>query len=71
MGPFTETKWVVCHGPGVVHFSEMPVGSSMMTGQPNCEHFDTEEEGLARAEELGYVFPVEELEEDPLLTIEE
>ena len=71
MGPFTETKWVVCHGPGVVHFSELPVGSSMMTGQPNCEHFDNEQEAVTRAEELGYVFPVEELEEDPLLTIEE
>jgi len=56
MGPFTETKWVVCHGPDVVHFCELTAGSSMMTGQPNCEHFDTEEEGLARAEELGYVF---------------
>jgi len=60
MGPFTETKWVVCHGPEVVHFGELTVGSSMMTGQPNCEHFDTEEEAVARAEELGYVFPVEE-----------
>ena len=53
MGPFTETKWVVCHGPGVVHFSELTVGSSMMTGQPNCEHFDNEQEAKARAEELG------------------
>jgi hypothetical protein len=60
MGPFTETKWVVCHGPGVVHFSELIVGSSIETGQPNCEHFATEEEGLARAEELGYVFTIEE-----------
>jgi hypothetical protein len=60
MGPFTETKWVVCHGPGVVHFSKLPIGSSMMTGQPNCEHFDTEEEGLARAIELGCVPPIED-----------
>ena len=60
MGPFTETKWVVCYGPGVVHFSELPAGSSLETGQPNCEHFDNEEEGLARAEELGYVFTIEE-----------
>ena len=43
----------------------------MMTGQPNCEHFDNEQEAVTRAEELGYVFPVEELEEDPLLTIED
>ena len=68
MGPFTETKWVVCHGPDVVHFSVLSAGSSMMTGQPNCEHFDTEEEGLARAVELGYVPPAEE---DLLLTIGE
>lgn len=61
MGPFTETKWVVCHGPDVVHFSELPVGSSITTGQPNCEDFDTEEEGLARAIGLGYEPPIEEL----------
>ena len=60
MGPFTETKWIVCHGPGVVHFSELPPGSSLSTGQPNCEHFTTEEEGLARALELGYEPPIEE-----------
>jgi len=60
MGPFTETKWVVCHGPDVVHFSELTVGSSITTGQPNCEHFATEEEGLARAIELGYEPPTEE-----------
>ncbi len=67
MGPFTETKWVVCHGPGVVHFSELTVGSSITTGQPNCEHFATEEEGLARALELGYVFTIEE---EPLNELE-
>ena len=60
MGPFTETKWVVCYGPGVVHFSELTVGSSMMTGQPNCEHFGNEQAGLARAIELGHVFTIEE-----------
>lgn len=65
MGPFTETKWVVCHGPEVVHFGELTVGSSMMTGQPNCEPFDNEQEAVACAEELGYVFPVEENEPDP------
>jgi len=60
MGPFTETKWVVCHGPGAVHFSEMPAGSSIMTGQPNCESFDNEQEAVTRAEELGYVFTTDE-----------
>jgi len=67
MGPFTETKWVVCHGPEVVHFSELSVGSSMMTGQPNCEHFDNEQEAVTRAEELGYVFTIEE---EPLQDLE-
>jgi hypothetical protein len=38
-----------------------------MTGQPNCELFDNEQEAVARAEELGYVFPVEE---DPLQDLE-
>lgn len=59
MGPFTETKWVVCHGPDVVHFSELTVGSSITTGQPNCEHFDNEQEAISRAEDLGYVFTIE------------
>ena len=60
MGPFTTIKWMVCHGPGVVHFSELPIGSSMATGQPNCESFDDEQDALDRAIELGYVSPVEE-----------
>jgi len=64
MGPFTETQWMVCHGPGVVHLTELPVGSSMTTGQPNCEPFDVEQEALDRAIELGYVAPVEEEEEE-------
>lgn len=59
MGPFTETKWIVCHGPDVVHFSELTVGSSITTGQPNCEHFDNEQEAISRAEDLGYVFTIE------------
>ena len=63
MGPFTETKWIVCHGPEVVHFSELPVGSTMTTGQPNSETFDVEQEALDRAIELGYVAPTEEEEE--------
>lgn len=64
MGPFTTIKWIVCHGPEVVHFSELSVGSSMATGQPNCELFDVEQEALDRAIELGYVVPVEEEEEE-------
>ena len=60
MGPFTETKWIVCHGPDVVHFSELSIGSSFVTGQPNIEQFDNEQEAKARAVELGYVFTTEE-----------
>ena len=63
MGPFTETQWIVCHGPGVVHFTELPVGSSMTSGQPNSETFTDSQEALDRAIELGYVVSTEEEEE--------
>ena len=46
--------WYVCHGPDVVHFVEADVNSVVKSGQPNIEQFDTEEEALARAIELGY-----------------
>jgi len=59
MGPFTETKWIVCHGPDVVHYVELEPGYSLETGQPNCESFDVEQEALDRAIELGYVAPAE------------
>lgn len=63
MGPFTTTKWMVCHGPGVVHLSELPPGCIMRTGQPNCESFNSFEEALNRATALGYVATEQELEE--------
>jgi len=46
--------WYVCHGPDVVHIIEVGVDSAFKSGQPNIEQFDTEEEALARAIELGY-----------------
>lgn len=59
MGPFDTDRWFVCHGPQVVHFAKLDAGSVMATGQPNCEEFDDEASGLARAKELGYVEPEE------------
>ena len=53
MGPFTETKWIICHGPEVVHLSELLPGSSIITGQPNCECYDDKQAGLDRAAELS------------------
>ena len=60
MGPFTETKWVVCHGPGVVHFVDLNPGSIMETGQPYCEGFATKKDAIARATTLGYFIPAED-----------
>ena len=56
-----ETKtWHVCHGPEAVHYVELDAGSSLTSGQPNMEKFDTESAAVARAEELGYVFEDED-----------
>ena len=49
-----NTTYYVCHGPDVVHFVESDGKSTVTSGQPNIEQFDTEEEALARAIELGY-----------------
>ena len=63
MGPFTATKWMVCHGSDVVHLTELSPGSVMVTGQPTCESFDNPKEALTRAIPLGYVATKQELEE--------
>ena len=56
------TTYHVCHGPNTVHYIEVEEGSTFTTGQPNSEEFTDEADAKSRAEELGYVFPVEEEE---------
>ena len=58
------TTYYVCHGPNAVHYVELDSGSNMSSGQPNIEQFDNEATAVARATELGYVFPTEEEEGD-------
>ncbi len=66
MGPFTETKWMVCHnGNGVVHYVALKPGTIMETGQPYCEGFATKKDAVARAIKLGYVVPAEDDELTP------
>lgn len=55
-----HNKWYVCHGEEAVHFIEVPAGTVLVSGQPNIEEFDSEEEAVARATALGYVFEVED-----------
>lgn len=52
--------YYICHGPEAVHYVEVPEGSSFVSGQPTIEEFTDEALAIARAEELGYVFPEEE-----------
>ena len=53
----SENKtWYVCHGADAVHFVEIAEGSSVVSGQPNIEEYNNEQEAIARATELGYVF---------------
>ena len=56
------TTYYVCHGPNAVHYVEVEGDSYMSSGQPNIEQFDNEAAAVARATELGYVFPTEEEE---------
>jgi len=53
--------WYVCHGNDVVHFVGIAAGSAVVSGQPNIEEFNNEEEAVARATALGYDFEQEEL----------
>jgi len=62
-----NTTYYVCHGPDAVHYVESDGASTMASGQPNIEQFDNEQEAVARAEELGYVFTIEE---EPLQDLE-
>lgn len=58
-----STTYVVCHGwkndPAQVHYLVIPDDCSYVSGQPNIEEFDNESDAVARASELGYVFPDE------------
>ena len=54
------TTYYVCHGPNAVHYIEVEEGTAFNSGQPNNESFTDEATARTRAEELGYVFPVEE-----------
>ncbi len=62
-----NTTYYVCHGPDAVHYVESDGASTMTSGQSNIEQFDNEQEAVARAEELGYVFTIEE---EPLQDLE-
>lgn len=62
-----ETKtWTLAHGPEVLHFVEIQEGQHFDSGQPNVEHFSSEEEAIARAIELDpdWVHPDELLQEE-------
>jgi hypothetical protein len=51
---FIEEKFVICHnGSDIIHYSRVPSGSTMTSGQPNYEEFDSEEEWQTRLKELG------------------
>jgi hypothetical protein len=53
------TSYHICYGPNAVHYIEVEEGSTFITGQPSTESFTDETVARSRAEELGYVFPVE------------
>ena len=55
-----NNTYYVCHGPDAVHYTESDEASKITSGQPNIEKFDNEQEAIARAEELGHVFTIEE-----------
>ena len=55
------TTYYICHGPNAVHFLEVEEGQTFTTGQPNTESFTDEAAARARAEELGYVFDTDEI----------
>jgi hypothetical protein len=62
---FTEDSYVVIHNDdGYLQYSEMAPGTELVTPH-TVEIFTDEAEAIARAEELGYVFP-DALPEPPL-----
>jgi hypothetical protein len=53
---FTEQSYVVIHNDdGYLQYSEMEPGTELVTPH-TVEIFTDEDEAIARAEELGYVF---------------
>ena len=51
---------MICHGSGVVHWTELEPGQIMMTGQPICEDYTDRDAAIERAIALGYVFDDDE-----------
>ena len=55
---FAVYTYVVAHNnAGLVHYLECKPGTTLGTGQPHVEQFTDETLAIARATELGYVFP--------------
>ena len=44
----------------IIHAGEIPEGNQLVTAMANLEEFYDETDWETRAEELGYVFPVDE-----------
>jgi len=54
---FTEQSYVVIHNDdGYLQYSDMEPGTELVTPH-TVEIFTDEDQAIARAEELGYVFP--------------
>jgi hypothetical protein len=63
---FTEQSYVVIHNDdGYLQYSEMEPGTELVTPH-TVEIFTDEAEAIARAEELGYVFPDPDALSEPL-----
>lgn len=64
---YTEDKYVICHcGHDVVHYFPVTAGSTLSTGQPEYEEFDSQEEWLSRLAELGVDISTPDPEPEPL-----
>ena len=50
----TKTCWWLCYDTVPNHIGKLDPGQWVASSAPNIEQFDTEEEALARAIELGY-----------------
>jgi len=67
---FTEDSYVVIHNDdGYLQYSEMEPGTELVTPH-TVEIFTDEAEAIARAEELGYVFPDPDALPEPLEPLE-
>ena len=67
---YTEQKYIILYNDdGVIHYTGISTGESIVSGLPHYEEYDTEDDWKLRLNDFGFFLDDEDTEEEP--TVEE